>query len=101
MSPEYSRLLLKEYLKDTPQIKTFLSNPINNNYLEIYAAMVNEFQHKIIAHKKDYQSFDHIMNHLHDLLISRDETLRKHWRLTRLMLFYMYWNCDIGVTEEC
>ena len=33
-----------------------------------------------------------------DLLFNRDPVLRQHAhkRLTRAVLFYMYWNCDIG-----
>jgi hypothetical protein len=33
-----------------------------------------------------------------DLLFNRDAVLRQraHKRLTRAVLFYMYWNCDIG-----
>jgi ABC-3C protein len=42
------------------------------------------------------------MNHLIDLLFDRDPILRQHAhkRLTRAMLFYMYWNCDIGETGD-
>ncbi len=38
------------------------------------------------------------MEYLIDLLFARDPILRKreHKRLTRAVLFYMYWNCDIG-----
>ncbi len=36
------------------------------------------------------------MEYLIDLLFNRDPILRQHKRLTRVMLFYMYWNCDIG-----
>ena len=38
------------------------------------------------------------MEYLLDLLFDRDPILRQttHKRLTRAVLFYMYWNCDIG-----
>jgi hypothetical protein len=38
------------------------------------------------------------MEYLVGLLFDRDPVLRQHTykRLTRAMLFYMYWNCDIG-----
>ena len=35
-----------------------------------------------------------------DQLFNRDPTLSKHRKLTRIMLFYMYWNCDIGEVED-
>ena len=41
---------------------------------------------------------DEVMEYLVDLLFNRDPVLRQHAhkRLTRTVLFYMYWNCDIG-----
>ena len=42
------------------------------------------------------------MEYLVDLLFNRDAVLRQHAhkRLTRAVLFYMYWNCDIGGLED-
>jgi hypothetical protein len=39
-----------------------------------------------------------MMEYLVDLLFNRDPVLRQHIhkRLTRIVLFYMYWNCDLG-----
>ena len=64
----------------------------------MYESVVDEFQLKIIAKRKDYQTFDEVMEYLVDLLFNRDPVLRQHAhkRLTRAVLFYMYWNCDIG-----
>jgi hypothetical protein len=65
----------------------------------MYESVVDEFQLKIIAKRKDYQTFDEVMEHTWwILLFNRDPVLRQHAhkRLTRAVLFYMYWNCDIG-----
>lgn len=63
---------------------------------------MDEFQLKIIAKRKDYQTFDAVMEYLLDLLFARDAVLRqtRHKRLTRAILFYMYWNCDIGEVAD-
>ena len=63
---------------------------------------MQEFQFKIIASRKDYQTFDKMMEYLIDQLYNREATLRqhRHKRLTRAVLFYMYWNCDIGEVED-
>ena len=66
----------------------------------MYDSVVEEFQLKIISKRKDYQSFDEVMEHLLKLLFARDPLLRANKKLTRVMLFYMYWNCDIGESEE-
>lgn len=98
MTKEYADAQRKRYLKETPQIHTFLAAPENIDLLHMYESVVDEFQFKIIAKRKDYQTFDAVMEYLVDLLFDRDPVLRQHAykRLTRAILFYMYWNCDIG-----
>jgi hypothetical protein len=100
MSPEYAKALRRLYLKDTAQVKLFLAAPENAELLRMYESTVEEFQLKIIAKRKDYQTFDQVMNYLMDLLFARDPILRRNKKLTRVMLFYMYWNCDIGESED-
>ncbi len=98
MSAEYAKAQRKKYLKETSQIQSFLAAPENLDLLRMYESVVDEFQLKIIAKRKNYQTFDEVMEYLVDLLFNRDPVLRQHAhkRLTRAVLFYMYWNCDIG-----
>jgi hypothetical protein len=98
MSAEYAKAQRRKYLKETAQIRAFLAAPENIDLLRMYESVVDEFQLKIIAKRKDYQTFDDVMEYLVDLLFNRDPILRQHAhkRLTRAVLFYMYWNCDIG-----
>jgi hypothetical protein len=102
MTPDYASAQRKKYLKDTSQIKRFLAAPENSELLQLYESVADEFQLKIIAKRKDYQTFDEVMEYLVDLLFSRDPVLRQHAhkRLTRAVLFYMYWNCDIGKLDN-
>ncbi len=98
MSVDYAKALRRKYLKETAQIRAFLAAPENLDLLHMYESVVDEFQLKIIAKRKDHQMFDEVMEYLIDLLFNRDPILRQHAhkRLTRALLFYMYWNCDIG-----
>jgi hypothetical protein len=96
MSAAYAATLRRNYLKETPQIKAFLAAPENAELLARYESAIEEFQLKIVAKRKDYQSFDDVMNYLFDFLFGRDPILRVNKKLTRAVLFYMYWNCDIG-----
>ena len=102
MSDEYAKAQRRKYLKETAQIRAFLAAPENFELLRMYESVVDEFQLKIIAKRKDYQTFDEVMEYLLDLLFNRDPVLRQraHKRLTRAMLFYMYWNCDIGGDDD-
>lgn len=97
MSADYARELRRRYLGDTKQIRAFLAAPENDDLMKRYESVVEDFQLKIISKRKDYQSFDEVFQYLSDLLLNRDAVLRQYKRLTRCMLFYMYWNCDIGI----
>ena len=98
MSKSYAKEQRKRYLKETAQIHAFLAAPENLDLLRLYESVADEFQLKIVAKRKLYQTFDVVMEYLVDLLFNRDAILRQqvHKRLTRAVLFYMYWNCDIG-----
>jgi len=102
MTDAYAKEQRKRFLKETAQIRAFLSAPENAELLQAYEAVVDEFQLKIIAKRKQHQSFDEVMEYLADLLFNRDAILnqKQHKRLTRAVLFYMYWNCDIGEIDE-
>lgn len=100
MTAEYAKALRQRYLKETALVKVFLAAPENEELLRMYETVVEEFQLKIISKRKDYQSFDEVMEYLLDLLFKRDPLLSANKRLTRVMLFYMYWNCDIGEGDD-
>lgn len=99
MSQDYAKVQLRYYLKETEMIRGFLSAPENMELQDLYLSAAEEFGLNIVAKRKDYQKFDDVMNHLARLLTDRDPILKKHARLTRTMLFYMYWNCDVGSEE--
>jgi len=100
MSVDYAKALRKRYLKETAQVKAFLAAPENEDLLRMYESVADEFHLKIASKRKDHQSFDEVMEYLLDLLFKRDPLLRANKRLTRVMLFYMYWNCDIGEGDD-
>jgi hypothetical protein len=78
MSAEYAKAQRRKYLKETAQIRAFLAAPENLELLRMYESVVDEFQLKIIAKRKDYQTFDEVMEYLVDLLFDRDPVLRQH-----------------------
>lgn len=96
MSEEFARTLQRNYLALTRQIDDFLADPANELALNRYQGAVEELQLKIIAVRTENTNFDAVFNHLIDTMIARDGVLSGNRRLTRAMLFYMYWHCDIG-----
>jgi len=99
MTEDYSKELRKLYLSHTNAIQAFLADPLNEDLQKKYDTAAQEFNFKIIAKRQDHQFFDAVMEHLVDVLF-RDQILAKNKSLTRALLFYMYWNCDIGKTTE-
>jgi hypothetical protein len=99
MSDAYARQQRLNYLKETGPIQDFLANPQNLELQKKYTIVIEEFQLQITSKRKDYQTFDEVMEYIARLLFDRDVILRRNKRLTRAVLFYMYWICDIGEIE--
>lgn len=100
MTPGFAKLLKDRYLHETQKIGRFLADPANSEVLRLYEGAVEEFQLKIVARRRDYQTFDDLFNYLVDFLFKRDGVLSRNRRLTRAIIFYMYWHCDIGETPD-
>lgn len=100
MTPAYAAAQRRRFLAETQEVQSFLSHPENDHLQKLYESVSTELALKITAKRKDHQSFDDVMNYVADHLIQRDSVLARNKRLTRLMIFYMYWNCDIGLDDN-
>jgi hypothetical protein len=100
LSADYAATLRKRYLKDTAAIRDFLAMPGNETVLARYESAIDEFELEVLAKKKPDQTFDLVLQHLFSVLFGRDPVLRKYPRLTRAVVFYMYWNCDLGLKDH-
>jgi hypothetical protein len=95
LSQEYAGVILK-FLKYFDQVHEFLAHPDNSELLAAYEDAADEFRTKIIATRKDHVGFDKVLNYLLDQLFDRDPDLSASRKMTRTLIYYMYWNCDIG-----
>ena len=92
-----AKQLERNYMKYVYQIKDFLNDPQNKRLQDCYQESIEEFQLQyIIPKQRELDYFDDIFNELVKYLREKDYILRKNIRLTRIIVFYMYWNCDIG-----
>jgi hypothetical protein len=96
MTEQTSARLMRNYGHLLRQIKTFLEDPGNAKIRAIYDDCAEDFHLKILAHREDHLTFDKLFYYLVDLLVARDSLLGRNKALTRGVVFYMYWNCDIG-----
>lgn len=101
-SEPMSSYLLSKYLSHTFVIDKFLQNPANNEIRDMYSNLIEDFQRKILAKITQYDQFDDLYNVLLDLIKDRSKFLRQKeaQSLTHIVVFYMYWNCDIGLVES-
>lgn len=100
MTQDFEDQLRRLYFQFMYDIRKFLADPINESFKASYQEAVEEFSLKIIAKRDKYETFDDVFNYLLELLIDRSGILRSNKALTRAMLYYMYWNCDIGRNKD-
>lgn len=103
MTEHFASTLKRNYMSYAHQVQTFLNDAQNLKILDRYQEAIEEFQLRFIIPRqlKDEEIFfDSIFNDLVELLLSRDYILSTNIRLTRIMVFYMYWNCDIGISKD-
>ena len=99
LSKDYFNGAIKKNLIYFNQIKEFLVNPINENYLNKYQNTIDDINEEIIIHRDDYDKFEELINHLYKFILSNASDLDNKRLLIRLFLQYMYYNCDIGKNE--
>ncbi len=77
-------------------MRTFLAAPTNAHVLERYLEAVAEFNEQIVAHRSEWDDFSKALVYLQQILFARDGDLSGKKRITKLVIYYMYWNCDLG-----
>jgi hypothetical protein len=91
----YSNAILKK-LADFSVIEDFLSMPENEELQEKYMETAEELHAKICIYKKGRHSFDQVIENTIELILNRDNDCKRNKTLTRAMVYYMYYKCDIG-----
>jgi len=99
LSEDYFNSVIKKNLIYFDQIREFLTDEINSDYLNKYENTVDDINEEIIVHRDDFMKFDEIFNFLYKFIIENNPELTQNRRLVRVFLHYMYYNCDIGIKE--
>jgi hypothetical protein len=95
LSHSYSKVILKK-LGDFYEITDFLSMPENDEYQQKYNESAEELHAKVCIYKQSKHSFDEVLEKIIDSIIDRDSDCKRNKALTRAMIYYMYYRCDIG-----
>ena len=97
--PAVMERLRAKYLKDEARIRTFLEDVSNERLRVKYNNIVDELDDNIELLKARGMTFDEAYSQVMAVLYEKDPSLRKHASLVRRVVFYMYWNCDLGRNE--
>ena len=84
-----------------PGIRDFLKNPRNQDESDKYHAVADELKGQLILHKELYSNFDQALEDVTNLVHQRSPELQNAPRriLTKILVHYMYVDCDIGEKE--
>ncbi len=99
LSKEYFDNVIKKNLIYLNQIREFLMDPINLEYLNKYDNTIDDINEEIVVHRDEFDKFDLIFNYIYKFIIENNSDLKSNRSLVRLFLHYMYYNCDIGIIE--
>lgn len=99
LSKDYFNNVIKRNLLYLEQIREFLTNPINAEYLGKYENTIDDINEEIVVHRDEFDKFDLIFNYLYKFILQNNPELNSNRSLVRLFLHYMYYNCDIGINE--
>lgn len=100
LSRQYYEYIQRDSLPHFGRIRTFLQDERNSDLKDFYHDAADELKQKIITFRSQFQSFDEVLTHVFDLIVSDNEVLRGKKRLVRTFLHYMYFDCDIGDHAE-
>lgn len=82
------------------EIKMFLEDPQNDVYKLMYENTIDDLQEEIVIKRSEYAAFEEILSHLYKIILdSKNDDLIKKRKNIRVLLHYMYFNCDIGLKE--
>jgi hypothetical protein len=98
-TPHFAEIMMSYFDPFIKQIDDVLRNPENNTLKEDYKDLVLDTKAKLESlHSDDY--INTRLESLISLFVKNEKTSGKYFEnKVRMLVYYMYWNCDIGRKE--
>jgi len=98
LTAEYNEYLLEDSGPHFPEVRRFLENARNASLAEQYHAVADDLKGQLITHRDRFESFDAVLEHVYQLVHERSPEVQPagRRRLAKVLIHYMYVNCDIG-----
>lgn len=100
LGKEYFDNVMKASMDDFSKIRNFLMDPINQDWAALYDDAVSELNAKIMWKRSQFYEFEQVIETCYDNMVKNGaDALKGKKKLLRILLHYMYCNCDIGIKE--
>lgn len=98
LSADYSAHIRDDSMPHFDDIERFLKNPRNESLKGKYHVVADELKEQLIVHAKLFNNFEHALSAIPRLIQDRSPELQSasKRRLLKIMIHYMYVNCEIG-----
>ena len=98
VSSDYGNHIKEDSMPHFDAIGRFLKNPRNDKLTKKYHAVAVELKGQLIVHAEDFKSFEYALESIPRLIQDRSSELQvfEKRRLLKIMIHYMYVNCEIG-----
>lgn len=97
VSQAYEEYINRYYLSHYQSIFLFISHPSNLEMKKKYMEAASELHSKYLVRFDEGAEFSAIMDWLVSYLMRNDYVLKHNPELTRALVFYMYFSCDVGI----
>jgi hypothetical protein len=99
LSEEYFNYIQQESLPFFDQINEFLEHFSNRNLKKIYFNITSDLQKIILTRRNEFQQFDEIFTLIEENSKKMLPSLVDDRRIFRILLHFMYFQCDIGLNK--
>jgi len=96
LTAAYDAYIKEGSLMVFPDIEKFLKNPRNEFLKEQYHTVADELKGQLIIHRDRFTTFDEALETLYNLIHERCPEIQAARRLVKIVIHYMYVNCEIG-----
>ena len=96
----YEQIIVADSMPHFQKIESFLKNPRNRDFSDLYHDSADDLKAKILVSRAQFDSFDAVFNCLASELQKSAPQLKGKRKLARILLHYMYFNCDIGSKDK-
>lgn len=100
LTTAYDAYIKENSMPHFNDIEKFLKNPRNEILKQQYHTVADEFKGQLIVHREQFINFDDALETLYNLIHERCPEIHSVRRLVKIVIHYMYVDCEIGLKTK-